>query len=229
MNAGDTEPVIDVHIWHCPTCNQIADTKHPSVSVCKWNRTENINFCQFLFMFYNFWGFQCHYCSNPIHLDKACMPAQLNGSEHVGQCCLTCLTDVCDQCSLLKMEEHDLHCTCKQQSRQLSDETVRQSLCHLLTVDNLKRLLYRCNTFKSTQNNNLLSISQKKKRSHSRPQLVLPDYSTVTISEARTCILAEVTALFSAHCARSDTLVYSHEVPLSANDYRLNNSSVQVK
>lgn len=152
------------------------------------------------------------------------MPTQLPESENDGVCCKTCLTDTCDICSLLKMKEHVVHCTCKQQLRMFSDDFIRQSLSPLLTADNLTHLLYRCSIY----NPNPMNRGKKKRRVLSRPQLVLPDYSTVTLSEARDCIASEAEALFSLHCARSDSLVYSNDVPIYANDCRINNKKIQV-
>ena len=159
---------------------------------------------------------QCPYCSDPIHTNVTCMPAQLPGT--VDPCCGTCLNDVCDKCHLPKMEEYSQHCNCPEHPRHLHHDIIKNSLECLLTTDNLNHIMHKCATFQHPRTN----------RSLSRAQLVLPEYSDATESAVWEGITAECMALYEKNIMRSNVLVYSKNVPISANDCRLNETDIMV-
>ena len=114
-----------------------------------------------------------------------CMPLQPK-PENLRQCCKACLEDICSVCLLPKADEHDVHCQCEQEKRNLSDTAIMRSLIPLLETSRLNRIMKLCADFIPIPTDRLMS----------RPQLVLPDYNAATISLVRSGILAECAALW---------------------------------
>ena len=120
--------------------------------------------------------------------------------------CHECLGAVCKRCGKHLVAEYAETCTCSSIPRTLSVNVIFDSVAPLLQLSHLKYIMQQCA---------LVSLTDifSPPKSH---QFVLPDYSVLTESIVKQCLIGEVMALENMKLARSDDLVYSN-VPESYN------------
>lgn len=159
---------------------------------------------------------QCCYCCNPIHTNSKCYPRQQSDDEN-DSTCRACLDALCNRCNKHMVAEYLDCCKCKQIPRTLPDKCIDETLQPLLTLNRVNTIMKMC-----------ASVSHCDIFSNSKPiQLLLPDYTVVTESQVKQCLLSEVKALSSMRLAYCDDLVYDN-VPEWYNRPSFNVCKVQV-